>query len=64
VQTVRKFKSHVQFICRGATINAGNILELMTLGATQGTALLLRAQGPDAEAVLDAIQLELAKTYD
>ena len=64
VQTVRKFKSKVQIICRGQTVNAGNILEVMTLGAGQGTPLVLKAHGPDAEAVLGALMEELAKTYD
>lgn len=64
VQTVRKFQSNVQIVCRGQTINAGNILEVMTLGAGQGTPLVLKAHGPDAEAALDALLLELAKTYD
>ena len=64
VQTVRKFNAKVQILCRGQSINAGNILEIMTLGAGQGTPLVLKAQGPDAEPVLDALVLELAKHYE
>jgi phosphotransferase system HPr (HPr) family protein len=63
-QTVRRSKSQV-LVQRGPdTVNAANILELMMLGAPQGTRLTLTASGPDAENVLDAIAAELAKHYD
>jgi phosphotransferase system HPr-like phosphotransfer protein len=42
----------------------GNILDLMTLCATQGTELLLTAKGPDAEQVLDAVAVEFDKHYE
>jgi phosphotransferase system HPr (HPr) family protein len=63
-QIVRRSKSEV-LVQRGRdTVNAANILELMMLGAPQGTQLTLTASGPDAENVLDAIAAELAKHYD
>jgi phosphotransferase system HPr (HPr) family protein len=63
-QPVRRSKSQV-LVQRGPdTVNAANILELMMLGAPQGTRLTLTASGPDAENVLDAIAAELAKHYD
>jgi phosphotransferase system HPr (HPr) family protein len=63
-QIVRRSKSQVQFQRGRDTVDAANILELMMLGAVQGTELTLTASGPDAETVLDAIADELAKHYD
>jgi phosphotransferase system HPr (HPr) family protein len=37
------------------TANAGSILELMLLGAGQGTELILASSGPDGEKALDAL---------
>ena len=39
----------------GQTANAANILELMSLGAAQGTKLVLAAKGPDANAALESL---------
>ncbi len=48
-------------ICRGNQIvDAASILDLMSLGATQGTELVLSPSGPQAEEVLDA----LAQLFD
>ncbi len=63
-QIVRRSNSQVQFQRARDTGDASNILELMMLGAAQGTELTLTASGPDAENVLDAIVAELAKHYD
>jgi phosphocarrier protein len=64
VQVVRRSKSRVQLQMGHETVDAGNILELMMLGAPEGTEFKLTASGPDAESVLDAIAVELAKHYD
>ena len=40
-------------------VDAGEVLQLLTLGAPQGTKLTLTAKGPDAEEVLD----ELVKVF-
>jgi phosphotransferase system HPr (HPr) family protein len=37
------------------TANAGSVLELMALGAGQGTELTLESSGPDGEKALDAL---------
>lgn len=63
-QTVGRFKSKVQIDNRAESVDAGSILELLTLGASQGTELVLTAKGPDAEQVLDAVAAELAKHYE
>jgi len=53
--TVRKYKSKVQIRRDSQVVNAGEVLQLLTLGASQGTKLTLTAKGPDAEEVLDAL---------
>lgn len=63
-QAVRRFKSKVQIRSRNEVVDAGSILELLTLGAKQGSELVLTAKGPDAEQVLDAVVEELSKHYE
>lgn len=54
--TVRRFNAKVE-ICRGREkVNAGDVLQLMTLGAPQGTELTISASGPEAEPALDALE--------
>lgn len=64
VKAVRRFKSKVEIRKNNEVVDAGNILELMTLCATQGTELLLTAKGADADQVLDAVVEEFAKRYE
>jgi phosphotransferase system HPr (HPr) family protein len=54
-QTVRGSQSHVEIRTARQTIDASDILQILGLGAPQGTELTLRATGPDAEAVLDRL---------
>jgi len=63
-QAVRRFRSTVQIRSGSQMVDAGSILELLTLGATQGSSLVLTAKGPDAEQALDAVVAELAKHYE
>ena len=64
MKAVRRFKSKVEIRKQNEVVDAGNILELLTLCATQGTELLLTAKGPDAEEALNAVVEEFAKHYD
>lgn len=63
-QAVSRFHSKVQIRCGSQVVNAGSILELLTLGAQQNSTLVLTAKGPDAEQALDAVVLELSKHYE
>ena len=54
--TVKKFQAKVEIRRGNQVVNAGDVLQLLTLGAPQGTELVLMAKGPDAEQVLDAIE--------
>lgn len=50
-----KFDSTIEVIRDGDHIDAKSILHILTLGAAQGTELVLQAEGDDAEAALEAL---------
>ncbi len=60
VEIARKFQSTV-FVCKNEQRSNGKSpLELMTLGAEQGTELVLEVSGSDAQAALEALVPVLA----
>ena len=56
VTAVRGHNAKVKIRKGADEVDAGEMLQLMTLGAAQGTKLTLTATGPDARRVLDAIE--------
>jgi len=50
-----QFRSQISVIHGRTTVDAKSVLGLMALEASQGTELILRAEGPDAEAALQAL---------
>ena len=60
VKTARKYEAQVTIHRNGQSVDAASILDLLSLGATQGTELILSANGPQAEEVVDA----LARLFD
>lgn len=55
VNTVRKYDARVTVRGNGQYADAASILDLLSLGATQGTELVLSASGPQAEEALNAL---------
>lgn len=55
VDVASRFSSRVTVLCDDRTADAGSPMELLMLMATQGTKLRVVADGPDADAVLDAL---------
>ena len=55
VKTVKKYDAKVTIHRGNHSIDAANMLDLLSLGAAQGTKLVLSASGPQAEEVLDAL---------
>jgi phosphotransferase system HPr (HPr) family protein len=55
VKTVKKYDAKVAIGRGNHSIDAANMLDLLSLGAAQGAELVLTASGPQAEAVLDAL---------
>ena len=50
------FKSEVRLRLGGHEVNGKSVLELMTLQASAGTELELRAWGADAQATIEALE--------
>lgn len=55
VRVALAYESDLRIACGGRAVNGKSILELMTLAAARGDELDLRAEGPDAEALLEAV---------
>jgi phosphotransferase system HPr (HPr) family protein len=55
VKTAKGYNSDIKVIKGDTEANAKSSLNLMTLGATQGDKLLIRADGEDAEAAVEAL---------
>ena len=55
MQLASGFQAEVQIIKGNETINGKSILDLLTLGAQNGTTLTLQARGDDAQAAVDAL---------
>ncbi len=53
--TVRRFRSKVQLVKSRHRVDATDVLQILSLGAGDGTELQLEAVGDDAEAALDAL---------
>jgi phosphocarrier protein HPr len=59
-----EFDAKVTVSRGGQTVTALSIMGLMMLAAATGATLELRAQGPDAEAALDALAALVARGFD
>ncbi len=55
VRLASQYESKIQLVRDGRRVEARNMIDLLTLGATQGTQLTLEADGPDAQAAVDAL---------
>ena len=55
LETVRRSQSKVEVRVPGQTVDARDMLQLLSLGAVQGTELTFTATGPDADEVLDTL---------
>lgn len=56
VERVRDSECEVQISYGGQKVDARNVLGLMTLGAAQGSELLLEVGGEDAEQMLEQLE--------
>jgi len=50
-----KYRSRIEVRCRNERVDAKSTLNLLVLGATQGTELTIEAIGDDAEEAVDAL---------
>ena len=63
VNLVRRFQAKVKIASGDREADAGEILEIMSLGAPQGTEVTLSARGPDADRALDALEALIADNF-
>lgn len=63
VQTVERHDAVVTVTRSGETVGGRSIMGLLTLGAAKGTTILVTAEGPDAEASLDALEALIADRF-
>ncbi|MCX7353622.1 MAG: HPr family phosphocarrier protein [Alphaproteobacteria bacterium] len=64
VECARKFESAITVTRDGNTVSALSIMGLMTLGASPGVTLDVRAKGSDASAALDAVAALFAAKFN
>ncbi|BBD79489.1 HPr family phosphocarrier protein [Aerosticca soli] len=64
VQLVHGFKSTVWLVSGSREVNAQSIMGVMMLAAGQGTPLVVRADGPDEDAALDAVVDLFERKFD
>ena len=64
VQLLQGFKSNAFLIYRGREVNAKSIMGVMMLAAGVGNTILLRADGVDEAATLDAMADLFARKFD
>jgi phosphocarrier protein len=64
VQLVAGFKSTVWLISKGREVNAQSIMGVMMLAAGMGTALTVRAEGPDEETAVNAVVDLFERKFD
>ena len=55
VKLASKFKADITIVKDDLDVNGKSIMGVMMLAAEHGSTILLRAEGPDADAALDAI---------
>jgi phosphocarrier protein len=63
VHTANAFRSEVFIGTEDEEVNAKSILGLLTLAATRGTPLVVRAQGEDEDAAIEAIVTLFANRF-
>jgi phosphotransferase system HPr (HPr) family protein len=50
-----RYRSKIEVVCRNERVDAKSTLNLLILGATQGTEITLVAEGDDAEEAIEAL---------
>ena len=56
VKRVGQFKSKIELISNGKSVNAKSLLSIMSLGLTAHSEFTVKAEGDDADAALKSIQ--------
>lgn len=62
--TAQGYASTLEVCCEGRSVNGKSILELMTLGAAQGSTLELVGRGADAAALVEDLARLVESGFD
>ena len=63
VKVANQFDSHIEILKDGMAVNAKSIMGVMMLAAETGSTVILRADGPDAEAAVQALAALVNKGF-
>ena len=63
VKTAARFKSNITIIRDDLEVNGKSIMGVMMLAAEFGSTILIRTEGADAEAALDALEALVAAKF-
>ncbi|MDT8345215.1 MAG: HPr family phosphocarrier protein [Thermohalobaculum sp.] len=63
VETVERFDAHARVSRDGQSVEGDSIMGLLMLAAARGTAILVETEGPEAEALLDALATLVATRF-
>ena len=64
VKCVERFDAKVSVTRLGETVGGRSIMGLLTLAAAQGTSIAVKAEGPQALEVLEALEALVASKFD
>jgi phosphocarrier protein len=64
VKTASAFESEIRVTRDGTTVDARSIMGLLMLGAGIGCSIDIEAEGPDAEAAIEALTDLVARKFD
>jgi phosphocarrier protein len=64
VKLANEFKADIEIVKDGMPVNGKSIMGVMMLAAECGSAILVRAKGPDEAAAVDALAALVAKGFD
>jgi len=62
-ETASKFESQIELVKDDVRINGKSVLDILTLGAAQGTEILLEAVGEDAPAAVEVLEQLVASGF-
>lgn len=63
VRRAQQFQSKIEIVRNGDRVEAKSIMNLLTLGATHGTKLVIEAEGSDAQEAVDALAEVIEKDF-
>jgi phosphocarrier protein HPr len=64
VTLAARYKSEIRVTKDGREVSGKSIMGVMMLAAAKGSRITFRAEGPDAEKALDAIEALVARKFD